>query len=360
MIIYLLLFALLCICWITLYQNPGDDIIKREKKYCIFIALVFILIAALRGENVGTDTDGYYRDYTSLGLVSFEQILKSQAENPGYYVLAKVMYDAGVSVQLWFGIVATLYVGSVSKLIFRFSKNITLSYIMFLTLGFYSFSLSGLKQTIAMAILLYAFNFLYDKKYIRFFICLAVSTYFHASSWSFIFAFILAIMKQKRYIYMLLSCAFAIVIFNAKSILGSAVDLLGNEHYGKYLEYDKKYSPTTFVVFLVILLFAFVYLKNYAKENRKECTMMCGMTYLGVIALLFSFVVASAFRLALYFTVFSIILVPNVLTYEKNIRIRELLNIVISLVCVLYFIYVNREGGSIVPYEFYWNETGAY
>ena len=390
MTIYIILFVSLCLASTMVYQNDPSGVSKREKTCCVLFAFAFIMIAALRGERVGTDTFGYINSYYNYGYFTYEHIFYYQSVNPGYYVLAKFFHDIGFSIQVWFALVATLYVGSVAKLIYRFSKNVTLSFIMFLTLGFYSFSLAGLKQTIAMAIVLYAFNFLYDKKYIRFFALLALSMFFHITSVIFAFSFIIVIMKKNRYIYFLLSVVFIVVMLNATSILESALGILGNDHYSEYIDNEATYSATTFIVFFSILAFSFLYFKSYADVNntikstsvtkRKkgtsvaddandtgavnnagtEAAVMYSMVYLGVISLIFAFVIASAFRLALYFTVFSIILVPNAIACEKDASTRSLLSFWAAVICILYFMYVNRNGGSVVPYNFYWENIEVY
>ena len=358
MTIYLLMVVLACIVWQYVYGNQDRiseiEFKKRKKNGCIILALACILVAALRGSTVGTDTASYIRDYKLNEMYSYEEWYDLYDLNPGYFFLSKFFFDIGCSVQVWFGFVAFLYVGSVTKLIYRFSQNIGLSYIMFVTLGFYSFSLAGLKQTVAMAIVLYSFNYLYDSKYIRLFACVGLATFFHYTSLIFAFVFIIAIMKKNKFIYLFLTVGFAIVVFNMRSIFGAAVDVLDQEHYRMYLSSDYKYSPTTFVVLAAVLLISFVYLKTYRDVDYKESVMMYSIMYLGVITQLFSFVVASAFRLAMYFSVFSVILWPNAVSTEKDSTARGYMQLGSAFAFVLYYIYINRDGGSTVPYLFYW------
>lgn len=355
MTMYLCLFIIMILIWGIIYSKPYEIRDVTKKRSCIFIASLLITVAALRGASVGTDTSGYIRDYNVVTSITYTDLLVRYSDNPGYYLLSKLFAECGFPIQIWFGFIEFLFVGAVTKLIFRFSKDPALSYIMFLALDFYGFSLAGLKQILGMSIVLWSFNYIYDKKYIRAIILVIFSSLFHASSLIFIFAIMNAIMTKSRKIYVYLTIIFAVTIFNYASILNWFLGLLGNNHYIAYLQTETSYSPTVFIVQLLIFLASLIYMKAYSSENEKESTMLYSMTYLGVIAQMFAFAVASAFRVSMYFSIFSIILYPNALDQENDSRLRRLLKLGSVFALISYFAYVNRYGSSTVPYVFYWS-----
>ena len=357
MLIYDITLVVIIVLWMYTYNARNYE--KKQvwiRRNCYFISFIFIIIAALRGTTVGTDTASYIRDYSSVRYYSYEQIIEVYSDNPGYYVVSKVFADLGVSVQIWFAIVAGLYIYSVSRLIYRFSNDLALSYILFLTIGFYGFSLAGLKQTMAMSFVFISYRYLYDNKYIRFVFFVVLASLFHLSSLVFLFAAVIHFLKNIRFYYAILSVLFVVWMFSYNTIANRVLNSLNFEHYTSYLEMESESGGTLtmFFVILLIQLVSMVYMKAYANKNTTEARDIFGMSYLGLLAQLLSLVAASAFRLGLYFSLFSIILFPNCVSKERNPRTRILLKLGIICTFCFYFWYVNHNGSSIVPYVFYW------
>lgn len=356
MTIYLLMFGVLFFCWLNTYSFEPQKRVKIAKKYGVIIVLLFVFIAALRGSTVGTDTYSYIRDYTMIIKYSYGKIFSYYTDNPGYFLISKIFADLGVSVQIWFGFIAFLYVGTISKFINKFSKDQMFSYIMFLALGYYSFSLAGLKQVFAMTILLWAFQYLMGKRYIRCFLLILLASIFHLSALIFSCVFFVIIIKKNKGFYWILGMMSIFFVLNYRTIFHTVMLLLNNEHYNEYLQSKSSYSVVTFLVQLTILAVSIIFVKRYNNESPLECRMFTGMVCLGVLFQLFASIVASAFRISMYFSIFAIVLLPNCLSSIQNIKFRRVLKIGAALVFVFFFVYTNRNGGSVVPYRFFWND----
>ena len=205
-----------------------------------------------------------------------------------------------------------------------------------------------------MTLTLWAFHYLIDKKYIRFFLFIIIGRIFHVSSLIFVFAFFIVIMRKSKWFYWILSIIFAFCTVNYSLIFDKLLQLLDYGHYNEYLELEGGYSATTFVVQLVILIISILFIKRYKNENEDESRVFIGITCLGVITQLFAFIVASAFRISMYFSVFSIILLPNCLSMIEDVRLRRLLKIGVVMIFIFFFVYTNRNGSSVVPYKFFW------
>ena len=345
--------------WIQVHNANNYEVKQRWIRRCCYsVSLVMIIIAALRGITVGADTASYIRDYFAVRLYSYEQIIKVYLENPGYYIVSKVFSDLEVPVQIWFAMVEGIYIYSVSRLVYRFSIDPALSYILFITIGFYGFSLAGLKQTIAMAFVFISYRYLYDSKYIRFIFFIVLASLFHLSSFVFLFAVVIHFLKKIRFYYLILSILFFIWMFSYNTIASRVLNLLNLEHYASYLEMERESGGTLTMFFIILLiqLVSVVNMKAYAKENNTEARDIFGMSYLGLLAQLLALVAASAFRVGLYFSLFSVILLPNCVSKEKNPKIRLLLKLGIIFTFYFYFWYANHNGSSIVPYVFYWTK----
>lgn len=359
MLIYGISLFIIIILWAQV-NSISDYKVKRlwVRRCCFGVSLLFITIAALRGASVGTDTASYIHDYSVVKLYTFEQIIESYSDNPGYYLVSKVFSEWGVSVQVWFAIVEALYIYSVSRLIYRFSKDPGLSYILFVTIGFYAFSLAGLKQTVAMSFIFIGYRYLYDSKYVRYVLFVVLASLFHLSSLVFLFAVVIHFIKKSRFYYALLSILFVIWMFSYNTVANNLLTVLNFEHYTSYLEMEKESGGTLTMFFIILLiqLVSMIYMKMYSKENKMEARDIFGMSYLGMLTQLLSLVAASAFRVGLYYSLFSIILLPNCIDIERNAKTRMLLKTGIIFTFCFYFWYSNHNGSSIVPYVFYWND----
>ena len=355
MAIYFVLIFCLLVLWVISYEEHVTRN-KRVNLCCFLSALLLITFAALRGSTVGTDTASYVEDYEKVVSLSWEELFNNYSDNPGYYALSKVFADFHINVQIWFGFVALLYIGSFTKLIKRFSNDVGFSYIIFTTLGLYAFSLAGLKQTIAMAIILYSFHYFYDKKYIRFVVLVLLASLFHASAVVFLLIIPIRIIKQFKGYYFILTMVFLVFAYGFDKIINLGLSVLGNEHYVEtYIETNSEGQGTLtmFFVLLIIQIISLWYMKKYDIID-KDAKLYFGISYLAVISNVMSLMVASAFRIGLYFSAFSVLMLSNCLSMEEEPQIRFRFKIGAVLVLVFFFWYTNRNGSSVVPYMFFW------
>ena len=79
---------------------------------------------------------------------------------------------------------------------------------------------------------------------------------------------------------------------------------------------------------------------------------MYNSLFLGVVIQLYSSFFAEMFRVSMYFSLYSILLVPLCLKSEKNGNIRIILLVGIYVVL---FIYIIISGGLGITYQTFWN-----
>ena len=82
------------------------------------------------------------------------------------------------------------------------------------------------------------------------------------------------------------------------------------------------------------------------------------MAIVGYVFYLMTIVISESYRMAQYFSLFTIILVPNTLVYIKNKKMRYIIYLIIVLFGIKHFfggLFV--EGGVYNPYVFYWQAT---
>ena len=119
---------------------------------------------------------------------------------------------------------------------------------------------------------------------------------------------------------------------------------------------DGGYSASTMIFYGVCLSFLFLFSRNYMQQRSDEPRIMLGMSTLAFIFQAFSFVDSVAFRLSYYFLPFMIVGFPNVFNLIGNADLKKIVKFAMAFIIVFFFVYSNRNGGSVVPYRFFWQE----
>lgn len=356
MLIYILVILFILLLMYNLSGLPAGKLRdKTENRALKVVCWVLVLLAALRGSSVGTDTIGYWQHYTTvMPMRSFALILAKNADYPGYYLLAKTCSLLHFPIQLLFGILEGLYVFAIYKFVNRYSEDKLFSIIGFVFLDLYAFSLAGLKQTLSMAFVLLYYMALVDKKYVNT-VLLAIAAYFcHQASLIFLAGIALYFMRNMKLFYVYLAAIVLVLLLGTRFVWTSLIDLLENDHYTSLYKQDEGYSSTTMMYYGVLVFVLFLFGRGYMQKKRVESRVMLGMSTLAFALQALSFVSSAAFRLSYYFLPFMIVAFPNDFNRMEHPDSRDFVKFMVGFILVFFFIYTNRNGGSVVPYKFFW------
>lgn len=355
MLVYILVIILILVLKNRLNGMPAGELRnKRENRYLIIVCWILVLLSALRGSSVGTDTLSYVIGYKEMHYLSFSDVLEQYSDYPVFYSMVKLCSVLGFPVQLYLGIVASLYIYAIYRFIDRYSMDKLYSILAFTVIGLYSFSMAGLKQTFSMAFVLLYYLALEDKKYVKT-ILLAIAAYFsHHVSLIFLAGVALYYLRHLKVFYAYLVIVVAVVLFMSTLLWGEMLSLLQNEHYAKLYESDEGYSSTSMIITGVYLVVLFLFSANYSRIKREESRIMLGMSTMAFALYSFSFVSSTAFRLTYFFYPFMIVAFPNTFNYIGKANVRLIVKTGIELLLIFVFVYTNRNGGSVVPYLFFW------
>lgn len=324
----------------------GDLQDKVGSRYSWFICVILVLLAAFRSDEVGADTLGYRLDYESLYYYdSIDALIDRHGlYYIGYFGLSKLFHMAGLPVQVWFGFLEAFYLYSLMRLINKFSRDKILSLLIFTTIGLFTFSMAGLKQTFASSLMILAFVFFIDKKYIYTALLVFATYYTHQSALIMLGAFPIYLLRKNEWLVPTILGLCACIYLYSYRFMETMVDILGNEKWESYLVTDSKYTYVTFIFYVTIVAVSFINIKRYSDYQQGEARSFFGLSALGCALQLLAGVSPSLFRLALLYTPFMTILIPNVAYYSKNRLVRYFL-----MGCVIfYFLYTTRNS----PYSF--------
>lgn len=344
MIVYAIVILFILILRLTLNNNKvGFEDYRRETVCLRVVCFVLVLLAALRGSSVGTDTIAYIQDYEFTRKASFGEVAEHHKIGAGYYWLCKLFSLTGLSIHWWFGAVASFYIYAIYKFIQKYSTDKLVSVLCFFTVGLYTFSLAGLKQTMAMGFVLFAFMQIDDKKYIRALVCGILAYWCHSATSIFLFGIMLYFLRNKKYYYLVLVTLFFIIAVGGSWLWQFSIGLLEDEHYSMYAEADNIYSSWTMVFYVLLLAIMCLPWRNYAAVNSENSRVLYGMTILAVSFQSLATSYSTAFRVAYYFTPFMCILIPNCCRYMKGESSQRMLKITLCAISIFWMLYTGRE-----------------
>ncbi len=357
--------------------NKGNIGFKKTKGNmplnCLFIALWCML--ALKAETVGSDTMSYIRVFNEAvswnkiasGKFFEELFINESRYEIGYVVFNRVVAHFTENPQWIFVITATFFVLACRKLIYEKSTDMYLSVFLFIALRFFYFSMSGLRQAIAMYICVIAYKYIEKRQPISFVLFVILAMQFHITAVIFFLAYPLSFMKFNK-----LNCLFITVCGAIAFIL---FDVILTKVLGYVPEYYSHYTSTArfeegnignILVAVMQLIFLLLSAFSYYGKDKKEASsafdepsFMKNMMLLSVILSVVSIKATTLDRLYYYFWIFAIIYIPNVinglLKKDNTIIIIGFLVIVFTMAYNLTLLYYKPEWFSVTPYKFFWN-----
>lgn len=343
MAVYGLFVTVLLVLYFLLGYNNTNKDDKQESWFCNIAYAVIVFLAAFRGINVGADTNGYMFQYEELiRYYSFDDIWNSKYQTYYFfYVICKLFSMINMPLWIWFAFIEFIYISAIRRLIIVFSTDKMYSVILFVVSGLFGFSLAGMKQTLAMALILHAFLDLIDKKYLRMSILIVLTYYTHPVALIFGFGFILYLLRNTKFYYPALFFIVWIFVFGAMSAMSYFVDMLNQDTFEKYIREDGVYTYSTLFFYLFLLgstvPFCKQYIKvqTYAKVFLGFLMITCSLQFLASYS-------DNLFRLAYLYTPFYVVYLPNV--FDKNHTLSSsIVKLIVLFGAIFFFLYAARN-----------------
>lgn len=327
-------------------RKNGDKIFL----FCSF--LIFLLLSALRHYSIGSDTREYTLIFTEISTTQGIVFSDGRFES-GYVLFNSVLGKISSDPQFFLAVTSVIIFSIFYFFIKGNSKNYFIAVLVFFLCGFFKFSLSAIRQLLAICLLILGFSCLKKKKFFLYFLFGVIAFFFHKSS---VLAFVLlfvALFKWKKPTFILL------LILSIVSIILVPVLLSGNLgyflNYGRYIDsaYDSGISLASFALLLISFLETYLIWSATAKEDNN---IYLRISFLKTLILLVAIRLNAIDRIAEYFTIFTIVGISNaVIKLSPNKRTA-----VVSGIILLYFSYsliwgiFRPEYQQIWPFKFFW------
>lgn len=241
-------------------------------------------------------------------------------------------------------------VGLIFYCIYKYSKNYALSAFIFATSGYAQVYLnSGIRQAMAMAVLLFAFyKFLVNDNYVRYALCILLVATYHDSALLMLLLIPLKMYKDffnNKIILLLISLSLAIGLIFIPLITPYL------SFIGWYYEYISQYSISLLGFGLQLIQFVIVcVLYKYSTANNpiKRFVFIVNAASFSIYLLMVGFPLVS--RICDFIQIVNIIYIPYLLVNIHSTRIKTLLLLPIVLVnLVLLYFDINDNISALNP-----------
>lgn len=285
------------------------------KVFALIAGAAIWFVVAFRSFDFGFDTTQYLHTFERLPSLSYKDLILGEdaaiSKSPAFYILAKVVLGLGVTDRGLMAILAAVFALSVSRTIYRFSSGPFLSYISLISLGFMSFAMMGLRQTLALSVFLWAYGPLKRRRPVRFVLLVLVASLFHSSALVMLVAYPVA---RKRLGWLQAAVVgvglLASTVFEA--VLRRAIVLFAwSDELASYGAQTERLTWSGFVILALVFTFCVIFSKRTLQWRPSE-VVFYNLLALGLAFQAMASVIAEAFRIGIYFNFAACLLVPNV------------------------------------------------
>lgn len=334
-----------------------------------------------RSVNVGNDTAEYARLYYYFSQVeNLQYDIANTRYEIGYIYLNRLLNIFSSDAQILFIVTGFITAFSFARFIYKYSRLPWMSAYMFMTLQFFDLSMSGVRQILSIAILLFSYDFVINRKFVNFFLIVMLATSIHTSAIMFLVIYPLAMIKYKKNFY-LISGILAITTFLGFKYLIPLIGRIFPQYINYFIREGSSYTnKATLAVYLMLTLWLVMFFVAKMAYNKKEAmndknlistihtdsqSLYSNYLYfnvheiavwLSVLMLFFALQATILNRFKYIYSVSMLIFYPNALAQLKNKKIRFIMIAGSCFVFIIYIliIYVFRpEWQSTYPYTFF-------
>lgn len=358
----LLMIVVMGIC--LFYTRIGMS--QRAKRQCIIIVTIIVsLFSGLRTWWFG-DLIKYYTQYVACNGENWKEVINS---GDGNFALRYFFHYAGaigISYDNCLLIIATFVAVTLGITVYRYSPSPFWSYTMYIAMGFYMFTYSGLKQAVAMGFLQLAAMAMFEAKYWQYLILVVLGGLFHAPAFIFLAAYPFCRQRlNQRYALVLLALVAVMFLYRSQ-----IVNLMNELYYDEVdTVTETKEVGGRFIMMILIMIIGLT-LRPLHKWDRIYLQVFNLMVIAAALQTMSVF--SNVFtRLADYYYQFIILYMPMILQtgrsqarekprYRDEIRYWSPKNYLLLSLCIVAFafwFYGNQVEGSsafLDSYAFRW------
>lgn len=346
---YLLIYLvtiILCIIETNLeYVTIGVRKISTSVFSTIIIYPYILLLGVLRSEVLGVDTLNYknnywdvYKNLDLLNAIKYDSDVGYGLMNWG---ISRFTSDFWVFRAILFAITFSI----ISVWIWKYSKNVALSYFIFIALGFIGFDFTILRQALAVSLSVWSYKYLIERKTFKFVLIVLLAAFFHKTALIMLLIYPLLskrVTELKKWIKIVyLIGAGSIVAIGGKVI----ATLYHRNDYTLDVNQGHGYSLLLFYIGIFLIVYFFIQRISQRDELLYEYDIAISSIYVQIIATSLSIFT----RMLKYTTSYLFVLIPDVMD-KLDKKTKNVMLVVVILVMSVLFLKSHGAEENIIPY----------
>ena len=316
-----------------------------SKKLLWFLACFSMwFVMAMRGRYVGNDTPVYYATFQRISSLSFREILTVYEKDYGFYFLSKLISQLTQSWTVFLCITSYLSLFGIWRFVQENTTKPVLALYFFITIAFYLFLLTGIRQAIAINFCLLSVHYAKERRLLSFLLLVLLGASFHHSCLLFLPTYYVVGREYSWKLFASIMIATFIGLF-AYEAVSSTINELLDYSYG--IEAVSSGLIFYFVILSIVAL---------ALMEKEKWTIGIGTNTVVDLSLIATAVWTFRLfdRVAERPSYYWLAAVPVLLTHDLNYYNRKKRILLLLLAVILCYVLYFRRASSI-HYSFFWN-----
>ncbi len=344
MVVYIALFLVTLVLGIAL---TGKNPTKPKKIVYLAISFTIMFVLSVFRYGMGNDYFSYIRIFEEIKATEWSGIFGLSYE-PAFALLTKIITLITYDHTVMYGIYAVLILVPVAVAIYRHSDNVWVSVSVYLCLTFFYTSLSFIRQSMAVSVLILAYGYIKNrnvdfsllkgenKSFSRFLkesnlipvlIFAVIAVLFHYTAAVFIPLYLLSLIKPtKKYIIIFSSISVGVLVTclimkaagaNPLNLIADLVTTLTGRDYSSYIGsrwFENGFGVQYLIMPLAVLALVMIsYFIGW--KDKKESDVLLQFTLMN--ASIWSFITYAFIveRFSMFIFIYSVFTIPSVLNY---------------------------------------------
>ncbi len=353
---------------------------KRNKYFSAFMVILALLIpsilAGLRDYNIGYDVllygNYWFEKACSYGsMIGYLNKAREYSVGIGYaavnFLSSRISHDPHVfyfnyellhMVLLYFGLKP-----------FKDKISIPFAFLVYYFM-WYNLSLNILRQSMALIIVFFSYQFVVNKKPVWFALCIFIAMTFHNTAIIGVILYIISFSLQSRVaklFKLIVVFASGVVILFYKQVFEilASMSIFSTSRYGHYMEDSLAGGRYIRIVFWLFIAALVIWRGRQCNRIWDHSKVINFWIIISLVMSLVMFVASSTvIRAAYYFDIIAVISIPFI---TENLGVREKvlgnkIQYVITIVPIIlywFLTFIVRNGAQTFPYVFYFAATGT-
>lgn len=356
---YLLILFIVTVCGFM-------DVYIEDKKIrnlvYVFLCFLLVIFAGTRFET-GSDWSGYTHTFnhevgTLKQLLTGEVSLSDSRMESGYIIVNSIVKSLGGSINEVFLIMAAITLSIIFKSCKKYTPYCFIAILIYLRYAYPQTNFMFVRQGLSIAVFLYSIKFIYEKNFLKYFICITICVLFHKSTLVLYPIYFIVNREYKTNILVILMVLSIVLGFTRWINFITLITPEGiDKSISSYLSTGMSagISPAMIEKILVISI-ALVFRKKLSEkfEYFNIFLNLYVISFMSYYSLMESYVLQQ--RMVIIFNISGVILISYFIYLGKNKLVKSIIYLIITSMVSIFFITsisLFDKNSEYLPYKSY-------